>query len=117
MGYRKWPSSTYLWAFHRTGKVMITSVAFSPNGKHISAGCTDSKVRVCDATTGEVVMDHLTGHDHFVTAVAYSQDGKRIISGSYDRAIRIWDADLAMRFSGQSVDILIVSLYRILSER
>ena len=70
----------------------ITSVAFSPDGRHIVSGSYDKTVRVWDALTGWSVMDPLNGHDHWIISVAFSPDGKHIASGSYDKTIRVWDA-------------------------
>ena len=77
---------------------VVTSVAFSPDGRHIASGSHDKTVRVWDAQTGQSVMDPLKGHDHWVSSVAFSPDGRHIVSGSYDMTVRLWDAQ-----TGQSV--------------
>ena len=76
----------------------VTSVAFSPDGRHIVSGSGDKTVRVWDAQTGQSVMDPLKGHDNWVTSVAFSPDGRHIVSGSDDKTVRVWDAQ-----TGQSV--------------
>ena len=76
----------------------VTSVAFSPDGKHIVSGSWDKTVRVWDAHTGQSIMDPLKGHDREVTSVAFSPDGRHIVSGSRDKTVRVWDAQ-----TGQSV--------------
>ncbi|EDR06794.1 uncharacterized protein LACBIDRAFT_299673 [Laccaria bicolor S238N-H82] len=76
----------------------VTSVAFSPDGRHIVSGSGDKTVRVWDAQTGQSVMDPLKGHDNWVTSVAFSPDGRHIVSGSRDKTVRVWDAQ-----TGQSV--------------
>ncbi|EDR06780.1 uncharacterized protein LACBIDRAFT_299652 [Laccaria bicolor S238N-H82] len=76
----------------------VTSVAFSPDGRHIVSGSCDKTVRVWDAQTGQSVMDPLKGHDNYVTSVAFSPDGRHIVSGSCDKTVRVWDAQ-----TGQSV--------------
>ena len=60
----------------------ITSVAFSPDGRHIVSGSRDKTLRLWDAQTGQIVMDPLKGHNHYVTSVAFSPDGRHIVSGS-----------------------------------
>ena len=76
----------------------VTSVGFSPDGRHIVSGSCDKTVRVWDAQTGQSVMDPLKGHNHCVTSVGFSPDSRHIVSGSYDRTVRVWDAQ-----TGQNV--------------
>ena len=90
----------------RLGKARTNAVAWSPDGRRFAAGCDDGIVRVCDATSGQVLMS-LAGHgverDEWgvledydrsgsVIAVAWSPDGTKIASGSWDRTGRIWNA-------------------------
>ncbi|KIJ97428.1 hypothetical protein K443DRAFT_105698 [Laccaria amethystina LaAM-08-1] len=76
----------------------VTSVAFSPDGRHIISGSYDKTVRVWDVQTGQSIMDPLKGHDDCVTSVAFSPDGRHIASGSDDKTVRLWDAQ-----TGQSI--------------
>jgi WD40 repeat protein len=68
----------------------IVSLAYSPTGNRIAAGCSDSNVRIFDATTGAVVHT-LTGHTWSVFTVAWSPDGQFVASGSGDRQVKIWN--------------------------
>ena len=71
----------------------VTSVAYSPDGRHIVSGSRDMTIRIWDAKTGAAIGDSpLEGHTEWVTSVAYSPDARHIISGSGDKTIRIWDA-------------------------
>ncbi|KAG5651693.1 hypothetical protein H0H81_007805 [Sphagnurus paluster] len=70
---------------------LVTSVAFSPDGKHIVSGSDDKSVQVWDAATGNE-MKELRGHTSLVISVAFSPDGKHIVSGSHDQSLQVWDA-------------------------
>ncbi|KAJ7732752.1 hypothetical protein DFH07DRAFT_780864 [Mycena maculata] len=73
---------------------LVTSVAFSPDGRRIVSGSYDNTVRIWDAETQEQIREPLHGHNNSVTSVAFSPDGRRIVSGSYDNTVRIWDAEI-----------------------
>ena len=68
---------------------IVSSVAVSPNGKHIVSGSVQT-VKVWEAETGPEV---LTIHTGFVNSVAVSPDGKRIVSGSGDGTVKVWNAE------------------------
>ena len=70
----------------------VTSVAYSPNGKHVVSGSYDKTARVWDADTGQCVST-LSGHTESVYSVAYSPDGRNIVSASWDETVRVWDAE------------------------
>ncbi|KAJ6564287.1 WD40-repeat-containing domain protein, partial [Mycena capillaripes] len=87
---KQWPNTIAILEGHTN---LVTSVAFSPDGKRIVSGSYDSTVRIWDAETGAALREPLQGHTGPVTSVAFSPDGKRIVSGSYDSTVRIWDAE------------------------
>ena len=68
----------------------INSVAFSPDGKYVVSGCSDTTLRIWEVESGQE-MHILEGHIDGVRSVAFSPDGKYVVSGSYDTTVRIWD--------------------------
>jgi WD40 repeat protein len=68
----------------------VFSLAYSPDGKLLAGGCSDSTVKLWDAQTGELKKS-LTGHSGAVKSIAFSQDGKILASGSADKTVRLWN--------------------------
>jgi WD40 repeat protein/tRNA A-37 threonylcarbamoyl transferase component Bud32 len=87
----------YLWRQGRTalatlelGGEAVLSVAVSPDGKWVAAGCADRTVRVWDLAAAREKRV-LRGHGGMVSHVAFSPNGKRIASASEDRTVKVWD--------------------------
>src|SRR5262249_5954999 len=72
----------------------VTSLAVSPDGKLLAAGCADCKLRLFDGRTGELkkVWD-----DDIARAwwVVFSPDGKTLVSQSRDKTVKVWDVQTA----------------------
>ena len=85
-----WPFTVALFEGHNDG---VTSIAYSPDGRHIVSGSDDSTIRVWNAETGDLMGGPLEGHTKSVTSVAYSPDGRHIVSGSIDNTVRVWNAE------------------------
>jgi WD40 repeat protein len=66
------------------------AVAFSPDGKFLSIGCSDGTVRLWDIDARKRAA-LLTGHTERVTVVAFSADGKSLATVSWDGTLRVWD--------------------------
>ncbi|KAF7332730.1 WD40 repeat protein [Mycena kentingensis (nom. inval.)] len=69
-----WPSLQRVLRGHERG---VTSVAFSPDGKHIASGSWDNTVHIRDAQTGALLFEPLVGHTNGVTSLAHSASGTR----------------------------------------
>jgi WD40 repeat protein/tetratricopeptide (TPR) repeat protein len=75
---------------------IISSVAFSPDGKTLVAGALlqSSTVIVWDVTSRERKMiDRLRPGNASAWSVAFSPDGKSLAAGSSDGTIRLWNVD------------------------
>ena len=69
---------------------VITSVAFSPDGRYIASGSADKTIKLWEVSTSREIRT-LLGHTSGVSSVAFSPDGRYIISGSWDKTIKLWD--------------------------
>ena len=109
-GLHEWPAIQNVFHGHAGA---VTSIAFSPDGRHIASGSWDNTIRIWDAETGKVVTGPLEGHTGSVWSVAFSPDGRHVASGSYDHTIRIWDVETgahAHAFDGHTGNISSVAL-------
>jgi WD40 repeat protein len=68
---------------------MVTSVAFSKDGRMVVSGSDDRSVRIWNVETGKEVRTVKEHHLAKVTSVAFSPCGRRVVSASRDNTIRI----------------------------
>ena len=70
----------------------VRAVDFSPTGKLIATGSSDSTLRIWDAASGLCQnADKPLTHDKGITCIAFSPDGRLLASGSEDKSVRIWN--------------------------
>jgi WD40 repeat protein/mono/diheme cytochrome c family protein len=85
----------------------VQSVAFSPDGNRLVAGCGDRTVRVFATASGkeERVLKH---HADWVQSVAFQSAGKFALSSSRDRTVRVFDAatgEVESAYQGHSTPV------------
>ncbi|KAK6500111.1 hypothetical protein TWF481_010469 [Arthrobotrys musiformis] len=81
------------------GSGNVQTVAFSPDGRLLVSGDSNSSICLWVPETGEHIRT-LEGHTSSVAKVAFSFDGKYLASASYDNTVRIWDVVL-----GQELEV------------
>ncbi len=84
---------------------VANTVAFSRDGRFVSAGGEDGIVRLWDAQTGEL-LHNLLGHSDRINCIAFSPDGKRLASASADTTVKIWDPLAGTEDSSYSQHVL-----------
>lgn len=68
----------------------VFALAFSPDGKTLASGSTESTIQLWDVASGKKTVA-LQGHANRIYTVAFSPDGKTLASGSADSTIRLWE--------------------------
>ena len=68
---------------------VVSSVAFSPDGRTALSGSTDGTLKLWEVATGKELRT-LTGHLNTVNSVAFSPDGRTAVSGSDDQTLKLW---------------------------
>ncbi len=69
---------------------IVTSLAYSPDGKTLATGSLDRTVRLWEAATAKE-RAVLSGHSAVVLEVAFAPDGKTLASGAADGTVKLWD--------------------------
>jgi hypothetical protein len=69
---------------------LVTSLAFSPNGKLLAAGTQDGQVWVWSLATGKAVQLIEVG-SRGVRSLSFSPDGKRLLTAANNAPVALWD--------------------------
>jgi WD40 repeat protein len=67
----------------------VQSLAYSPHGRLLAAGCTDGSIAMIDCEA-RMLQGTLLGHGREVTAITFAPDGRTLVSGSWDGTVRLW---------------------------
>jgi WD40 repeat protein len=79
---------------------IVLALAFSPDGKQLALGGTDTQVHLANVADGKLVRS-LPGHGGAVTALTFHPGGTLLISASKDRTVRLWNPT-----NGQAIKVL-----------
>jgi WD40 repeat protein len=91
---------------------LASSLAFSPDQKHLLASHTDNTAKIWDMQSGKL-QHTLKGHTNELISVSYSPDGKFVLTSSLDNKMKLWNAksgeEIASLISIDSTDWIIVT--------
>ncbi len=68
---------------------ILTSVAWSPDGKFLATGSADGTAKIWPASGGHELLT-LRGHQSGVTSLSWSPDGRRLATASLDGTAKVW---------------------------
>ncbi|MFN6570325.1 eIF2A-related protein [Dendronalium sp. ChiSLP03b] len=89
----------------------VNCLAFSPDGKFIASGSSDSTICLWNII-GNPTAQFLLGHEQEVNCLAFSPDGKFIVSGSIDGILCLWDLQgnlITQQWQGHEEGIIAVA--------
>ncbi len=69
----------------------VGSLAMSPDGRKLLAGCRDGRARLWDAGDGSLLAELAHGDGTEIGCVALAPDGRSMATGCSDGTARLWD--------------------------
>jgi hypothetical protein len=85
---------------------VVTSVAYSPDGRTLATASADHSVILWDLTNARrpaPIGQPLTGHTGVVQSVAFSPDGRTLATGSWDSTVILWNTTGIADLHGNSL--------------
>jgi len=76
----------------------VLFVAFSPSGRFLASGSSDTTVRFWDITT-ETPEHRCKGHQNWVLCLAWSPDGRKLASGCKGGKVCLWNPKTGKQIS------------------
>jgi WD40 repeat protein len=76
---------------------VASSLAFSPDSRHLLSAHFDRTVRVWDTATGDEEDRIPSAHTIAIFSLALSPDGKTVVTTSGDETVKVWDAATGRR--------------------
>jgi WD40 repeat protein len=75
----------------KRGRMPLTFLQLSPDGKVLATGGFDGLVRFWDMATGDELLHPLQAHSESVISAAFSPDGQVLATASLDQTIKLWE--------------------------
>jgi len=69
----------------------VSTIAYSPDGRHLASGDLNREIFVFDAASKEVKVTGWVFHTARINSLSWAQDSTHLVSGSLDGAIYVWD--------------------------
>jgi WD40 repeat protein len=68
----------------------ISTLTFSPDGKHLAAGVANGKIMVYNTDDWAVATDRWSAHTARITSIAWDPTSELAVSGSLDTNVYVW---------------------------